>query len=542
MRRLWYIACALGVLGSVPDPASAQPALAAQPAPASVQPVAAQPVQPTQPPGVTPTQPPPGGQPAPAQLPGLPPSGSPSPPAADADPSVQFPSSFRQPPPASSTGQPLSAPFDWNQFRLGGQFRIEGDSNNFPFHPVSLAPSQQERAFVNQRYRLWLTYAPNENVEGYIQAQMGGINWGSGYDFNKNFPGTFTSVFGDRVGIELRRAWLAYKDENWGKVRAGFLDWHDSFNDTLASSNYDFNVAGVDWVKTVEGMNNLRLSAAALLLSDQAFASTNPVPDAGTRTATLIAIDADQPLTERFSVGASTYLLYDRGGYSHPTAGTYRYALDAWFGVRAKWNNEVLPLAAFFLVNSGRRGDLDPIGFRNTGWATWLEAGALKIGNAKLSSQIYYASGDSNPGDGKSQEFRTVAQSYRDNFGAQGYWSYLQLTSPNGPGDVADLGVSLQNRGLGLFTVQGKLEYPLTKRLTSSTTAGWLQSTAANPRNGARGMGTEIGEMFTFDFGGGLKLDTGAATLFTGDFYRPAPGAAKANNLWEVFGRLQLEF
>ncbi|WP_020470221.1 hypothetical protein [Zavarzinella formosa] len=153
-----------------------------------------------------------------------------------------------------------------------------------------------------------------------------------------------------------------------------------------------------------------------------------------------------------------------------------------------------------------------------------------------------YATGGNGSGDGRSNEFRTVAQSYRDGFGSQGYWSYMQLTSPNGPGDLADLGVGLQNRGLGLFTAQGKLEYPLTARLTSSTTAGWLQTAARNPLNGSKGIGTEVGEMFTYDFGGGLKLDTGSAVLFTGDYYRPAPGAAKANTLWEAFARLQLEF
>ena len=101
--------------------------------------------------------------------------------------------------------------------------------------------------------------------------------------------------------------------------------------------------------------------------------------------------------------------------------------------MRAKWANEVLPLAAFVLLNTGRRADFDPTGFRHTGWATWIEAGPLKVGDAKLSSQILYASGDSDPGTGRFQEFRTVAQSYLDNFGSQGYWSYMQRNQPVNP-------------------------------------------------------------------------------------------------------------
>ena len=44
------------------------------------------------------------------------------------------------------------------------------------------------------------------------------------------------------------------------------------------------------------------------------------------------------------------------------------------------------------------------------------------------------------------------------------------------------------------------------------------------------------------DLGGGLKTEFGAAVLFTGDFYRAAPGAPHPDNLWETFTRVQLEF
>ncbi|WP_020470222.1 hypothetical protein [Zavarzinella formosa] len=361
MRASLWAVSIIGVIGTGLTPANAQfPPAEAKPAgPVTIAPKVDPILQPANP--MTPTGP------------AVPPLSEGQQPArTDADPSVQFPSSFLQPPPAASQGQPLSgpAPFDWNHFRVGGQFRIEGDGNNFPFHPISLPPGQTDQGLVTQRYRLWLTYTPNDNVEGYIQMQVGGIHWGTNYDFNKNFNANYSPIVGDRVGIELRRAWLAYKEEDVGKVRVGFLDWHDSFNDTLASSNYDFNQAGIDWTKTVTGMNNLRLSAAMLLLADQAFATSDPANAPGTHTATLFAFDADQPLAEQFSVGGSAYVLYDRGGYSYTTSAAYRYALDTWLGVRAKWTNDVLPLAAFFITNSGRREDVDAIGFRHTGFAT----------------------------------------------------------------------------------------------------------------------------------------------------------------------------
>ena len=439
---------------------------------------------------------------------------------------------------------PLIQPFDWTQLRLGGQFRVEPNFSNFPFHPQSLPPNQPQQAYVLDRFRLWMTYSPTENVEGYLQMQVGQIAWGTNYDFNKNFPGNFITQPDDRMGIQLRRGWLALKDENLGKLRVGILDWHDSFGDTLASSDYDFNVGGIDWVLKVKEMNDFRISLAALMLTDRAFAVNNnaPAPAApGTAGSYLFALDLDQPLGKKFSVGSSAYYIYDRGGYSYPTAGLYNYSQDFWAGVRAKWNNDVVPLGGFLLVNTGSR---DGIGTNpstsHTGLATRIEAGPLKIGEGKLYAQAVYSTGGD--GNGGGREFRTVAQSYRDNFGSQGYWSYLQITTPNAPGDVNDLGVGLQNRGLGLVTLQTKFEYPLTKRLLSTTAAGYLQSDRPSPQSGSRVMGTELGEMFTYDFGGGLKLDTGVAVMFTGDFYRPAPGADKQDTLYEVFTRLQLEF
>jgi hypothetical protein len=118
----------------------------------------------------------------------------------------------------------------------------------------------------------------------------------------------------------------------------------------------------------------------------------------------------------------------------------------------------------------------------------------------------------------------------------------MHITAANGPSDVNDLGVNLQNRGFGLFTVQGKYELPITRKLVSTTAVGWLRSTAHNPANGSAEIGTELSEMFTYNFGGGLKLDVGAAVLFTGDFYKTSAIAPEPDDLWMFFARAQLEF
>jgi hypothetical protein len=246
---------------------------------------------------------------------------------------------------------------------------------------------------------------------------------------------------------------------------------------------------------------------------------------------------------EKSSVGASFYYLADDGEYSYPTAAPYRSAWDLWFGVRAKTEVDCVPLNAFAIFNAGQRdGEVGEPFFRHQGWAGKAEAGPVQFGPGKWSAQILASSGSDHPGEGDSDEFRTVAQTYRDNFGAQGYWGYLYIAAPNGPSDVKDLGVNLQDRGLGLFTVQTKYEYPICEKLSAIDAAGWLTALNANPTGGGKQIGTELAHMFTCDFGGGLKWDLGAALLFTGDFYRATPTSPKPVDLWMGFSRIQLEF
>ena len=201
-----------------------------------------------------------------------------------------------------------------------------------------------------------------------------------------------------------------------------------------------------------------------------------------------------------------------------------------------------LPVGAFAIYNVGERDDAGAVPiFRHEGAALKFEAGPVPFLAGKLSMQTLYSTGDGNPAANRSEEFRTIAQSERDNFGSQGYWSYLVLTSPHGPSDVNDLGVSLQNRGLGLLTVQMKYEYPIIGSMSGVLAGGWLRSDVSNPTSGATEMGTELANTFIIDFGGGLKTEFGAAVLFTGNFYRD-PASPFPDNLWEAFTRVQLEF
>ena len=320
--------------------------------------------------------------------------------------------------------------------------------------------------------RVWATVNPNDHVEGYMQLQVGRFLWGDNTEFPKTFAGPLSAP-GDTIGIAIRRGWMAYTDDDWGKVRVGILDWHDRFGDTMASSDYDFDVAGADWTVTVKDMNNLKLIVGAFQLSDLPLI-TNATSPLGSHTSDPFTVDADLPIEEKSSVGGGAYFLVDHGDYSYSTFAPYGSSYDIWLGLRGQTVlMNTLPVDGFVLMNTGERTDTggNTI-FRHTGWAGKAKAGPLPIGCGKFSAQVLASTGSDHPGVGDTDEFRSVAQTYRDNFGSQGYWSYMYLTSPNGPADVNDLGVSLQNRGLGLMTVQAKYDIPLSCKLTSTEAAG----------------------------------------------------------------------
>mgnify|MGYP005849882391 CR=1 FL=1 len=428
--------------------------------------------------------------------------------------------------------------------------------SNFSWHSTTITNNEDLQKFFNQRFRTWIAVIPNSEVEAYLQAEMGHIVWGSNFEWPKTYVGprfpASADPNGDRVGVELRRAYLTYKHHTIGTFRVGIQDWHDgfggistmdssravddydSFGAVLANSIWDFNVGGISFNRKIAQLHNLDLKLGIFQIWEGDVYKADDVA--------LFALDADLPINEKDYIGFSIYYMNDHGLYSYPTAASYYSAWDFWAGIRAKKEISSLSINGVIIFNSGTRKNISPASdFEHNGWAGKIE-GNIPVGPGKVGLQALFSTGDDNPADNKSHEFRTIAQSERDNFGSQGYWSYLHITTPNGPSDVNDLGVGLQNRGLGLFTIQAKYDYPLLEKFRGTFAAGWLRSAENNPINGNKDIGIEIANAFVLDLGGGMTLDFGGAYLWTGDFYRTSPVASSPDNLWEAFGRMQLEF
>ena len=90
---------------------------------------------------------------------------------------------------------------------VGGQYRMMYSAADYNYHPVSISDNQPSQAFINERLRTWLTVQTSDNVEAYVQAQMGNVLWGTNYDLPKTFaaPGTARRSGGRHAALRLPR-------------------------------------------------------------------------------------------------------------------------------------------------------------------------------------------------------------------------------------------------------------------------------------------------------------------------------------------------
>ncbi len=435
----------------------------------------------------------------------------------------------------------------------GGQFRLMGNRANFGFHDRTAGADPPQRTIANQRFRTWANVHDRASCRygGYAQVEIGHLNLGSG----REFPKTFGSG-GDQVGVEMRRGFLWFKPAEGALIRAGVLTWEDRFGERptfadplwsvgrpgtsrapLANSDWEFSVSGV----TVEAAAGeaWHYALGALLLERDA------APAGGQDGSWLLTADVDRAIGSSLW-GASVYYLRDDAGYSYggfggPPAGVgagVQRSTDFWIGGRGHVEHGGGTTGLFLILNSG---EIPALGWTHTGWSAKV-ATTLAAGRGAAHLQWLYSTGNHGGDPTRSGEFRTIAQSVRDNQGAQAYWSLLGLTSPRGPSDVNDLGIGLQNGGLGLLALQAGYEHPLADRWTAYLAAGWLRSDAAHPMNGSTAIGTELLAEARWQMGSMMALEVGASVLLAGDYFKPDAAAPAPAALHELYTRWQLVF
>ena len=433
--------------------------------------------------------------------------------------------------------------------RTGGQHRLVAQATNFARHSTEIGTDEDSRSPGALRFRQWvnLFHEPSGRYGVYLQAEYGHVFLGEDLDFPKR-----SGDEPDESGVELRRGHLWLVPYEGALLRVGVLGWSDKFGAkawgedalwsvdeyhferaALANSIWDFNPAGAVLEGEAEGGLQYRGSLLWLAEGDDTLT--------GNGSALLLGADVDQT-SEALRLGASLYFLRDDGSYSYGDFGgpqqAYGSSWDSWAGARASWDAESFRTSGYVILNYGEVQD--------PGWSHLGMAGRLALdlprGDDTFSAQLLGSTGGSgDPTRSESSEFRTIAQSERDDLGAQGYWSYLALSSPHGPADLNDLGVGLQNRGLGLLTGQLAWRRQLSPTLASRVAGGYLRAARESPVSGSAYMGFELlGELHWQCFEQ-LGFDVGAACFAPGDFYRAAGGGGP-DTLFSVFFRMQLEF
>ena len=182
------------------------------------------------------------------------------------------------------------------------------------------------------------------------------------------------------------------------------------------------------------------------------------------------------------------------------------------------------------MYNTGKIGNQS-----NDGLLIRLEP-SVNLGSVNVSLLGIYSSGDRG-GTG----FLTV----QGLLGTGGYWGYTYIFSPHGPSDVNDFGLEVGNRGYGLITIQGKVDVPLTDRISAQAVAGWFRSVEDMPAGMGRfskNLGTEFGVQIAANVGKHMNLEFGGAVASLGDAAKWNYQGNDRSSVNEIFARLQLEF
>lgn len=405
--------------------------------------------------------------------------------------------------------------------KVGLQYRVMYNFSNIPLSGVTTATDTEDYDFFRQRMRFNIDVQPIDNVGGFLQLEYRG-GWGGSSPANSDPRGVGLTLnaFNRLEARGVRYGYIYYTPNDKTYLAAGIIPVSDQTGDTLFSADWDFNVGGITF-KSVYGDLDYRL--AYLRLIDGVASSDRDVVG---EDSNLFIADVNLPVGKTAKVGGHIYYLHASEDVAIE-AGLPGKVSQGWYTLSGSVDIESINLNGFVSVNSGDYGTTD-----NTGWALKAEA-IIPLGSPTLKLLAVYSTGDEEGAEADDQ-FRTI----QGIFGTEGYWAYTHLFTANGPSDVNDLGVGLDNGGRGLTSIQAKIEAPLIDKLTGELSGGWFQASEENAA-GNDDMGTEVSAMGTYEMAKNLNLQLGLALAFLGDYYKS--GGQDPDDLYELFARFQLQ-
>lgn len=420
-------------------------------------------------------------------------------------------------------GDTQISPLDKLNISMGIQYRVMYNYSNIPGPGGTTFSNTEPYDFFRQRLRLNVEMKPTENAGGFLQIEYRGGFGGSSPDQSDPRGGNPTvNPFNRLQARGVRYGYLYVAPMEGSNITVGILPISDQVGDTLFSADWDFNVGGIAYMAK-RGPIDYRL--AYLRLVDTV--NSGNISDLDNDGNVYVA-DLNYGL-DMVKLGAHIYYL-GIGRVTDPRAPASLSdgrTDESWYGLTAAGSLGPSSLNGFFIINNGKTSGSD----EHTGYAVKAE-GSIPLGPAKGFLLFIYTTGDD---PGKVDKRFTTIQNF---VGTQGYWAYTHLFTANGPSDVNDLGVRIDNGGLGLLTLQGKLSSPIVARLSGDLIAGFFQAAKEKVAGGGKNMGTELAGMLTFEVSNNLNLQAGVASAFLGDDFF----GANADDLYEVFSRFQLQF
>jgi hypothetical protein len=393
------------------------------------------------------------------------------------------------------------------QFSFGGQYRVNS-------YAVADDVGGDDRTASRVRVRQDVDIKFSEQFKTHLQLELGHTT--------DNVTTTSTSSRGNDIAV--RHAVLDYTFGNGANVQAGIVPLSDRFDDTLFSSDWDYNPVALSLTAPLGG-GTLRAFGANLNEGDETVAEDDFVH---------YQLDYALPLPRdsQLHLGATLANLADPA---------QKDRIHANFGIGGSyWLRDGLLLRGFVV---GSHTEKELLGTRDD--ADGIAAKIELTGDGGLGVMATYASGESD-GSGFLPPMALAA--------TQGYWGYTGLLTIQGPTDTgfdAD-SVNISNNGLGLTTVQVKYFRPLTANTDMYLAAGWFGA-SDTPAGRDSLVGFDFLAMGTYHFSDILALDFGAAYALLGDAVSGYPNgviggvtfnqaAGDDRDKTAFFTRLQAEF
>ncbi len=409
---------------------------------------------------------------------------------------------------------------------FGIQYRVMYNNSNIA--------SEKQYDFFRQRLRLNFDVHTEEGVGGFIQIEFRG-GWGGSSPEASDPRGVYAINAFNRLQARGIRYGYLYFPAGPGRVMAGILPANDQVDQMLFSADWDFNVGGVAYAGSA-GSFNWR-AAYVRLVEGQALIVNPSVRDDEDEHFLILDLNSK---TGGVDVGLHIYSALGEvcidstsvplGTCSDPSTTPTSKLNQTWIGAHATAKIDTVNLHGVVMYNTGKIGNQS-----NDGFLIRLEP-SVNLGSVNVSLLGIYSSGDRG-GTG----FMTV----QGLLGTGGYWGYTYIFSPHGPSDVNDFGLEVGNRGYGLITIQGKVDVPLTDRISAQAVAGWFRSVEDMPAGMGRfskNLGTEFGVQIAANVGKHMNLEFGGAVASLGDAAKWNYQGNDRSSVNEIFARLQLEF